>query len=1517
MIPIPNDEAFANWDGARGIAFLMIYDAFDPASTAQEIFDYYTNQSPLVEGPHDDLHLFFEFRDWDCRFNSVESMLCTFLAEIAHGSLYVRGSLADFVETAKNNHWWNLEDLFALCFDTFTSVDLFRSRESVVWILANLDERIKSSSWLLSKLENLAKSSDWNLKVVVANWSGSTWASNSACFQRTTMCEKQEYEQPSPEEVPMTAVGSASDKKKNSPVPENEIADRVDIEALELIQEKPGLYSVGPQLSRLLSQCKPDSELLHLIIAWFRTRDANASPPQVEEDISELMPLSPDKAFHRIVMPLFEDSETKKAAGELLDLILFSFRPFSIHELADLGPRTSFLPTARALLGTLPQEHLEDSSPYHVLLRIHQDEIHFRHRLFRGLFLSEKSADGANCFTPKRVALAHARIAAVCLEYLSSADSLDHLMHQASLQSTLYIESRLTFHSYAVTFWPKHVRLAGAEALHQVGPLERFLRDENALNLWTKAYRNHSNPITRDAHSGISPLWIFAEHGLETLLEVTVDKYRGTRFFEAECLSALEAAARSGDIRMVRRTLSLPLTNNQTLDKILMAALDSGNEEVVRELLSKASTHPSILTDPSAAFCRAASLRSSSLAKMILSQMTSSRSTIVLSQDCLVSACKGGDLTIVRTVLDKKSEEADAPMGEKNRIFQGLLTAGKYDQHAVVAFLADIEIAASTSECKDGPAVTKDDKDVLAEMLSRALETAVDVGRFRVLRALLDTISARLNISKIFPNLIERAISCEIPLCLKELLLSLRQTELEANGLGVEPLEEKPIEGPNEPVSPDSTTVRGCLNMQEFSRFLVQAVERGGAAFELTKLLLEENPGRPSQEDYTAALTTTIIRAVGKNDGKIASLLLEKGLDLETRNGGYDRTFLFQAAYCGSTDVVELLINARADPNAKDDDGWSPIHAAYDNATSVRLLIEAGADVNAKTNDGSTSLLFASQYRNEEVVEELLRHNPELNCFVAGITELSSPVAYGNKNIVKMLLDAGADPCKHSPEELSDPLLHLCVRGSQTEVLKLLLCYNFQLDETGRDGDAALHWIDSDTDVEVLKPLINRGASLNIVNGAKETPLAIAVLYDNIKAAAFLISKGANVNAQCGYRGALLHIACYQSTLTMIDLLINNGADTNLADQGLYGTPFQAACQRSWAKRKIKSEVLSHLVQAEKLDVKRSSDRWGCNLNTACLMTDLEVVNTLLNRGADPNVEDKMGRRPIHFALYRTLNLVKRLLEAGADLLGKDLMQRNALHFAVVSGRLDVVEFVLERCEELVDQKDIDGWTPLFWAIRKCIFWNTQTDERVEIIRLLIRRGASVMTQGEGLDREWTPWRLADYYGMENEIVELVSPPKEEIEKSEDKTLWQRNGLLDPAPHGYQTMYCSACLMVCGPCNTSARLCMRIYMATDNRQVCVGVYYSCDICEEFHLCFKCYRSKNLVHPKHAFNSKGEDDGPTVASSDDYLSESETEDSNGAEGAEHNVDGEVEVEGELVENEREQGEEGKRKKIGEG
>jgi ankyrin repeat domain-containing protein 50 len=104
----------------------------------------------------------------------------------------------------------------------------------------------------------------------------------------------------------------------------------------------------------------------------------------------------------------------------------------------------------------------------------------------------------------------------------------------------------------------------------------------------------------------------------------------------------------------------------------------------------------------------------------------------------------------------------------------------------------------------------------------------------------------------------------------------------------------------------------------------------------------------------------------------VVRLLLEHKADVDAKGYG-GRTVLFAAAYGGHEVIVRLLLEHKADVDAKDDSGWTALYAAAHRGHEavVRLLLEHKADVDAKNNSGLTALSAAAGAGHEAVVQLL------------------------------------------------------------------------------------------------------------------------------------------------------------------------------------------------------------------------------------------------------------------------------------------------------------------------------------------------------------------------------------------------------------------------------------------------------------------------------------------------------------------------------------------------------------------
>lgn len=101
--------------------------------------------------------------------------------------------------------------------------------------------------------------------------------------------------------------------------------------------------------------------------------------------------------------------------------------------------------------------------------------------------------------------------------------------------------------------------------------------------------------------------------------------------------------------------------------------------------------------------------------------------------------------------------------------------------------------------------------------------------------------------------------------------------------------------------------------------------------------------------------------------------LLASGANIEERNGA-GLTPLMRALLLNRLDVMRLLIERKADLNARDDAGKTALMLVYqcsNGAEMARLLVDSGADIDMKDPKGFTAIDYAHKYKRDELVDIL------------------------------------------------------------------------------------------------------------------------------------------------------------------------------------------------------------------------------------------------------------------------------------------------------------------------------------------------------------------------------------------------------------------------------------------------------------------------------------------------------------------------------------------------------------------
>mmetsp|Transcript_32118 Transcript_32118/g.75421 ORF Transcript_32118/g.75421 Transcript_32118/m.75421 type:complete len:136 (+) Transcript_32118:274-681(+) len=112
----------------------------------------------------------------------------------------------------------------------------------------------------------------------------------------------------------------------------------------------------------------------------------------------------------------------------------------------------------------------------------------------------------------------------------------------------------------------------------------------------------------------------------------------------------------------------------------------------------------------------------------------------------------------------------------------------------------------------------------------------------------------------------------------------------------------------------------------------------------------------------------------------------------------------------GRTEVVQILLAAGADVNARNSLGRTPLHAPnMGHAEVTQILLAAGGDHNARDNEGMTPLDLAKRFGQTTVVELMLQHASEPLTKSAAQGGPGVSVVHNNRAVTIL-----SNSCRHS-----------------------------------------------------------------------------------------------------------------------------------------------------------------------------------------------------------------------------------------------------------------------------------------------------------------------------------------------------------------------------------------------------------------------------------------------------------------------------------------------------------------------
>ncbi|KAJ7132644.1 ankyrin repeat-containing domain protein [Mycena filopes] len=304
---------------------------------------------------------------------------------------------------------------------------------------------------------------------------------------------------------------------------------------------------------------------------------------------------------------------------------------------------------------------------------------------------------------------------------------------------------------------------------------------------------------------------------------------------------------------------------------------------------------------------------------------------------------------------------------------------------------------------------------------------------------------------------------------------------------------------------------------------------------------------------------------------------------------------------------------------------------------------------------------------------------------------------HGHLDMVQLLIEHGASVTARSG--FYETALRAAAIAGHLPVVQLLLKHGAGIHAPGAIRAAA----DSGR-ASVVQFFLESGlVDVNLENGAL---LQSAVAAPHHELIPLLFQHGADTNA----RPDTFQLACADCDIRYLRLFLERGADVESRAENDYGSPLHAACLRGSAE--VVQLLLDHGAQ-----VNTWVGEWGSPLAAACFGGDEGVVQLLLAHGADVNVPGTAyAGTPLEAASESDYTgIVRLLLENGADVNRQTGDYGGALQVAATKAeKLELVRFLIENGADVNAQGGFYG-SPLKAAL-SCGHEN--------VARLLVKNGA-------------------------------------------------------------------------------------------------------------------------------------------------------------------------------------------------
>lgn len=434
---------------------------------------------------------------------------------------------------------------------------------------------------------------------------------------------------------------------------------------------------------------------------------------------------------------------------------------------------------------------------------------------------------------------------------------------------------------------------------------------------------------------------------------------------------------------------------------------------------------------------------------------------------------------------------------------------------------------------------------------------------------------------------------------------------------------------------------------------------------------------------------------------------------------------LFQAIQSSELEQVRQLLNSGVDPNSKNSHSHHPLvlAASLGNVDIVEELLMAGADVNAKSgiakspkfNPTISAPSMPGNVSLGEMIDEALEDAPdEAKGFYAGFMQVvdtfSGENAANSANVeqernTSETANAEFDEDEDFEDEQGEKTaLIAAITNGHVEVVKTLLLDGATVNPKIWRENIPLVVAAQKGHPKIVRALIDAGANVNQWFGY--TALNEAVIEGNTEVVKILIEAGANVNQTDEDGHTVLMTAAYYGYLEIVKLLVKAGADVNAWGQG--DTPLLRAADGG------QREVYDFLYPLISEDIRRRGEK------------DIDKGVKRKERWQKQDIEDF-----IDAAMYGNLEVVKAAIAKGIDINAIGSEGQTALMYAANFVHIPVVQALIDAGSDLDILSEDGGLGEGMTALMHVAGSFFATGKRAEVVKMLVDAGANVNLKGE------------------------------------------------------------------------------------------------------------------------------------------------------------------------------------------